>query len=123
MQIYLIFRVCKCWWLWHLGFEGNISSREPCQLFLKTSDFCLQSCNPVVCSGQGTIIMVDCSIKHLVNVVFEKKRSSLICILQYLYLSLIPEHVLSTYAIFDKCILILSTKIRKENSSGKVIES
>jgi len=44
-------------------------------------------------------------------------------ILQYLYLSLIPGHVLSTYAIFDKCIPILSTKIRKGNSSGKVVES
>ena len=44
-------------------------------------------------------------------------------ILQYLYLSLILEHVLSTYAIFDKHIPILSTKIRKGNSSGKVVEN
>jgi len=67
--------------------------------------------------------MVDCSIEHLVNVVLEKERSSLMCILQYLYLSLILGHVLSAYAIFDKCIPILSTEIRKENSSGKVVES
>ena len=86
-------------------------------------DFCLQSYNPVVYSGQGTVIMVDCSIKHLVNIVLEKKRSFLMHILQYLYLSLIPGHILSTYAIFDKCILILSTEIRKENSSGKVVEN
>jgi len=29
----------------------------------------------------------------------------------------------STYAIFDKYIPILSTEIRKGNSSGKVVES
>ena len=123
MQMYLIFRACKCWWLWHLGFGDNVSSREPCQLSSKIGDFCLQSCNPVVYGGQGTIIMVDCSIEHLVNIVLEKKRSFLICISQHLYLSLILGYVLSAYAIFDKCILILSTKIRKENSSGKVVES
>jgi len=67
--------------------------------------------------------MVDYSIEYLVNVVLEKERGSLMHILQHLYLSLIPEHVLSAYAIFDKCILILSTEIRKGNSSGKVIES
>jgi len=67
--------------------------------------------------------MVDCSIEHLVNVVLEKKRGSLIHILQHLYLSLILEHVLSTYAIFDKHIPILSTEIRKGNSSGKVVKS
>jgi len=67
--------------------------------------------------------MVDCSIEYLVNVVFEKERSSLMRISQHLYLSLIPEHVLSTYAIFDKHIPILSTEIRKGNSSGKVVES
>ena len=121
--MHLIFRACKCWWLWHLGFGGNVSSREPCQLSPKMDDFCLQSCNPIVCGGQGTIIMVDCSIEHLVNVVLEKERSSLMCILQYLYLSLILGHVLSAYAIFDKCIPILSTEIRKGNSSGKVVES
>jgi len=44
-------------------------------------------------------------------------------ILQYLYLSLIPEYMLSTYAIFDKRIPIPSTEIRKGNSSGKVVES
>ena len=86
-------------------------------------DFCLQSCNPVVYGSQGTVIMVDCSIEHLVNIVLEKEKSFLICILQHLYLSLIPEHVLSAYAIFDKCISILSTEIRKENSSGKVVEN
>ena len=123
MQMHLIFRAYKCWWLWYLGFRGDISSREPCQLSLKTDNFCLQSCNPVVCSGQGTIIMVDCSIEHLVNVVLEKERSSLMHILQHLYLSFIPGHVLSAYAIFDKHIPILSTEIRKGNSSGKVVES
>ena len=67
--------------------------------------------------------MVDCSIEHLDNVVFEKERNSLMRILQHLYLSLIPGHVLSAYAIFDKHIPILSTEIRKGNSSGKVVES
>ena len=86
-------------------------------------NFYLQSCNPIVYGSQGTIIMVDYSIKHLINVVLEKKRSSLMCILQHLYLSLILEHVFSTYAIFNKHIPILSTEIRKENSSGKVVES
>ena len=123
MQMHLIFRACKCWWLWHLGFRGNVSSREPCQLFPKTGDFCLQSCNPVICGGQDTIIMVDCSIEHLVNVVLEKKRSFLMHILQHLYFSFIPGHMLSAYAIFDKCIPILSTEIRKGNSSSKVVES
>jgi len=42
---------------------------------------------------------------------------------QYLYLSLIPRYMLSTYVIFDKCILIFSTEIRKGNSSDKVVES
>ena len=86
-------------------------------------DFCLQSCNPVVYGGQSTVIIVDCSIEHLVNIVLEKERSSLMCISQHLYLSLILEHVLSAYAIFDKHIPILSTEIRKGNSSGKVVES
>ena len=45
------------------------------------------------------------------------------CILQHLYLSLILGHVFSAYAIFNKCIPILSTEIRKENSSGKVVKS
>ena len=67
--------------------------------------------------------MVDFSIEHLVNVVLEKERSFLMHILQYLYLSFILEHVLSTYSIFDKCIPILSTEIRKGNSSGKVVKS
>ena len=58
-----------------------------------------------------------------IYVVLEKERSSLMHISQHLYLSFIPEHVLSAYAIFDKCIPILSTEIRKGNSSGKVIES
>ena len=92
-------------------------------LSLKTDDFCLQSCNLIVCNGQGTVIMVDCSIEHLVNVVLEKERSSLMCISQHLYLSLILGHVLSAYTIFDKCIPILSTEIKKGNSSGKVVES
>ena len=63
--------------------------------------------------------MVNCSIEHLVNVVLEKERSSLIYILQYLYLYLILRYILSTYAIFDKYIPILSTEIRKGNSDGK----
>jgi len=63
--------------------------------------------------------MVNCSIEHLVNVVLEKERSSLIYILQYLYLYLILRYMLSTYAIFDKYIPILSTEIRKGNSDGK----
>ena len=86
-------------------------------------NFCLQSCNSVVCGGQGTIIRIDCSVKHLINIVLKKKRGSLICISQYLYLSLIPRYMFSTYAIFDKYIPILSTEIRKGNSSGKVVES
>ena len=122
MQMYLIFRAYKCWWLWHLSFGGNVSSKEPCQLSPKTGNFCLQSCNSVVYGGQGTVIIVDCSIEHLVNVVLEEKRSFLMHISQHLYLSLILGHVLSTYAIFDKCIPILSTEIRKGNSSGKVVE-
>jgi len=67
--------------------------------------------------------MVDYFIEHLVNIVLKKERSSLIHISQYLYLSLIPGHMLSAYAIFDKCIPILNTEIRKGNSSGKVVES
>ena len=121
--MYLIFRACKCWWLWHLGFGDNISFREPCQLFPKMNNFCFQSCNSIVCSSQDTVIMVDYFIEHLVNIVLKKERSSLIHISQYLYLSLIPGHMLSAYAIFDKCIPILNTEIRKGNSSGKVVES
>ena len=106
-----------------LVFGGNVFSRESCQLSLKIDNFCLQKCNSVVYSGQSTIIIVDCSIENLVNVVLKKERSSLMHILQHLYLSLILGHMLSTYAIFDTHIPILSTEIRKGNSSGKVVES
>jgi len=123
MQVYFVLRAYKCWWLWHLGFGSDISFRKPCQLFLKMGDLCVQSHNSVVYSSQGTIIIIDYSIEHLINIVLEKKRGSLICILQHLYLSLILRHMLSTYAILYKCISILSTKIRKGNSSGKVVES
>ena len=123
MQVYLVLRACKCWWLQHLGFGDDVSSREPCQLSPKVGDLCLQSHNSVVCGGQGTVIMIYCSIEHLIDIVLEKERSSLMHILQNLYLSLILGHMLSTYAIFDKCIPILSTEIRKRNSSGKVVES
>ena len=43
-------------------------------------------------------------------------------ILQHLYLSLIPGHVLSAYAIFDKHIPILSTEIRKETVVVKLLK-
>ena len=67
--------------------------------------------------------MIDCSIKHLIDIVLEKKRGFLVYILQHLYFSFIPRHVLRAYAIFDKHIPILSTEIGKGNSSGKVVES
>ena len=121
--MYLVLRACKCWWLQHLGFGDDVSSREPCQLSPKVGDLCLQSHNSVVCGGQGTVMMIYCSIEHLIDIVLEKKRGFLMHISQHLSLSLIPRHVLSTYAIFNKCILILSTEIRKGNSGGEVVES
>jgi len=123
MQVHLVLRACKYWWLWYLGFGGNVFSRKSCQLSPKTNDLCFQSRNSVVYSGQGTVIIIDCSVEHLIDIVLEKKRSSLMCISQHLYLSLIPRYVLSTYAIFDKYIPILNTEIRKGNSNGKVVES
>ena len=123
IQMHLIFRACKCWWLWHLGFGGNILSREPCQLFPKTNNFCFQSCNFIVSGGQGTIIVIDCSIEYLINIVLEGQSSTLIYILQYLYLYLILRHMLRADTISDKYILVLSTKVSKGNSGGKVGKS
>ena len=121
--IHLIFRACKFWWLWHLGFEGDILSREPCQLFPKTDNFCLQSCNFIISSGQGTVIEIDCSIEHLINIVLKGQSSTLTCILQHLYLCLIPRHMLRADAISNKCVLVLSTEVSKGNSGGEVGKS
>jgi len=123
MQVHFVLRVYKCWWLWYLGFESDVFFRKPHQLSLKMVDLYVQSYNSVIYSGQDTIIIIDCSIEHLINIVLEKKKGSLMHILQYLYLSFIPRYMLSTYTILHKCIPILSTKIRKGNSSGKVVES
>ena len=71
MQVHLVFRACKCWRLWYLGLGGDVSSREPCQLSPETGNFCLQSGNSIVCGGQGTVIVVDCSIEHLINIVLK----------------------------------------------------
>ena len=71
MQVHLVLRACKCWWLWYLGLGGNISSREPCQLSPEIGNFYLQNGNSIVCGGQGTVIVVDCSIEHLIHIVLE----------------------------------------------------
>ena len=76
MQVHLVFRACKCWRLWYLGLGGDVSSREPCQLSPETGNFCLQSGNSIVCGGQGTVIVVDCSIEHLINIVLKSMSST-----------------------------------------------
>ena len=123
MQLYLVFRAYKCRWLWHLGFGGNVSSREPCQLFLKTGDFCLQTRNSIVCSSKGAIVMVYCSVEHLIHIVFEGISGALMCILQHQYLNLIPGGVLRVCAVPDNCFLVFSAEVSKGNSDGEVGES
>ena len=123
MQLHLVFRACKCWWLWHLGFGGNISSREPCQLSPKTGDFCLQTCNSIVCSSEGAIIIIYCSIEHLIHITFEGMSGASMCISQHQHFNLIPGGVLRVCAVPDKCFPIFSTKVSKGNSDSKVGKS
>jgi len=106
--VYLVFRACKCWWLWHLGLGGDVSSREPCQLSLDMGNFCLQSGNSIVCGGQGTIIIVDCSIEHLINIVLEGMSGTPMHISQHQHFHFIPGAVLRVCAIPDECFPIFS---------------
>ena len=93
-QLHFVFRACKCRWLWYLGFGGNISSRKPCQLSLQTDDFCLQTRYSIICSSEGAIVMVYCSVEHLVHIVFKGMSGALMHISQYQHLNLILGDVL-----------------------------
>ena len=123
MQMYLVFRACKCWWLWYLGFGGDVSSREPCQLSPKAGDFCLQIGNPAICSGKSTIVMIYCSVEHLIHIIFEGMSDASMHILQHQHLNFIPGGTFRVCAILDKCFPIFSAEVSEGNSDGKVGES
>ena len=85
-------------------------------------DFCLQSGNLIVCSGKSTIIMINCSIEHLINIVFEGMSGTPMCILQHQHLNLIPGGILRVSTVSDKCFLVLSAEVSKGNSDSEVGE-
>ena len=66
--------------------------------------------------------MVDCSIEHLINIVFEDVDGASMHISQHQHLNLIPRSVLRVCAIPDKCFLVFSTEVSKGNSGGEVGE-
>ena len=79
--------------------------------------------NSIICSSQGTIVVVNCSIEHLINIVLESMSSTLMHISQHQYLDLILRSVLRVCAVPDKCFPIFSAEVSKGNSNGKVGES
>jgi len=67
--------------------------------------------------------MINCSIEHLIYIVFEGMSGAPIHISQHQYLDLIPKSVFRISAIPNECFLVLSTEISKENSDSEVGES
>ena len=67
--------------------------------------------------------MVDCSIEHLINIVFEGMSGTPMHISQYLHLNLILRSVLRVCAVPDKCFPVFSAEVSKGNSDGEVGES
>jgi len=86
-------------------------------------NFCLQSSNSIVCSGQGTVIVVDCSIEHLINIVLEGMSSTPMCISQHQHFYFILRGVLRVCAVPDECFPIFSAEVSKGNSNSKVGKS
>ena len=86
-------------------------------------DFCLQTRDSIVYSSEGTIVMVYCSIEHLIHIVFEGMSGTSMCILQHQHLNLIPEGVLRVCAISDECFPVFSAEVSEGNSNGEVGES
>ena len=64
--------------------------------------------------------MVDCSIEHLINIVFEGMSGASMRILQHQHLNFILGGVLRVCAILDECFLVFSTEVSEGNSDGKV---
>jgi len=56
--------------------------------------------------------VVDCSIEHLINIVFEGISGTPMCISQHQHLDLIPRSVLRVCAIPDKCFPVLKSAKR-----------
>ena len=67
--------------------------------------------------------MVDCSIEHLINIVFEGMSGTPMRISQHQYLDLIPRSVLRVCAVSDKCFPVFSAEVSEGNSDSKVGES
>ena len=66
--------------------------------------------------------MIDCSIKYLINIIFEDVGSTLMCILQHQDLHIILRGVLRVGAVPHKYLPVFSTKINKGNSGSEVGE-
>ena len=64
--------------------------------------------------------MVDCSIKHLINIALEGMSGALMRISQHQYLNFILGGVLRVCAVPDECFPIFSAEVSEGNSDGKV---
>ena len=67
--------------------------------------------------------MIDCSIEHLINIVFEGMSGASMRISQHQHFNLILGGVFRVRAVPDECFPIFSTEVSKENSDGKVGKS
>ena len=67
--------------------------------------------------------MVDYSIEHLINIVFEAMGGAPMRISQHQHLNLIPRSVFRVGAIPNECFPVLSAEISKGNSDSEVGES
>ena len=67
--------------------------------------------------------MVDCSIKHLINIVLKGMSGIPMHISQHQHLNLIPGGVLRVCAVPDECFPIFSAEVSEGNSDGKVGKS
>jgi len=66
--------------------------------------------------------VVDCSIEHLINIVFEDVGGASMHISQHQHFNLIPRGVLRVCAIPDKYFPVFSAEVSKGNSGGEVGE-
>jgi len=66
--------------------------------------------------------VIDCSIEHLINIVFEDMGGASMHILQHQHLNLILRGVLRVCAIPAKCFPVFSAEVSEGNSSGEVGE-
>jgi len=65
--------------------------------------------------------MIDCSIEHLVDIIFKDVYGLLMYILQYSNFKLVKAIVFRVYSISDTDLSILSSKISKGNRSSEVV--